>query len=207
MCSRDNCRKTPIAERIRTGSHAQEIIAPHNPEIRFRYEPRSTTTRSNHCVGQEYNWTLCSPYECAFQLGRDPLLLCDRRRGVARMCDALAETGLNMRPKTSPIIHDKALFERLKAAASQSGFDVTAGVMFGSPALFLGKRMIGCVFGSSIGLKVPEPVAARARAEGAARPFRPYGKSAMREWIEIDGDALGQNTTLVQQAIRFAESG
>jgi TfoX/Sxy family transcriptional regulator of competence genes len=106
-------------------------------------------------------------------------------------------------PKTS-VSHDKMLFEQILAEAKLRNPEVRAGSMFGSPALFLGRRMIGCVFGSTIGLKVPAAVAAEALARGSARPFRPYGKPAMREWIEFDGNALTRHVNLLEQAIRFA---
>jgi hypothetical protein len=100
--------------------------------------------------------------------------------------------------------HDKSLFEALLATTRLLNPDVRSGSMFGSPALFLGRRMIGCVFGSNIGLKLPAAVAAQALANGSARHFRPYGKPAMREWIEFDGSALARHENLIDQAIRFA---
>jgi hypothetical protein len=100
--------------------------------------------------------------------------------------------------------HDRALFEALLAEAALRNPDVRRGSMFGSPALFLGRRMIGCVFGPNIGLKVPAEVASQAIARGAATPFRPYGKAAMREWIEIAGPALPRHLNLIEQAIAFA---
>lgn len=100
--------------------------------------------------------------------------------------------------------HDKARFEMLLAEARLINPDVRGGSMFGAPALYLGRRMIGCVFGSGIGLKVPAQTAARAIADGAASSFRPYGKAAMREWIEIPGTALAANLALLEQAILFA---
>lgn len=107
----------------------------------------------------------------------------------------------------APLVHDRALFETLLAEAQLRDSDVRGGSMFGSPALFRGRRMIGCVFGKNIGLKVPAEVAKQALAQGAATAFRPYGKSAMREWIEIDGQALAERMDLIEQAITFAGQG
>lgn len=104
----------------------------------------------------------------------------------------------------TPPLHDKALFETLLAEARQRNPEVRGGTMFGAPALFLGRRMIGCVFGADIGLKVPATTAARAIADGTASTFRPYGKPAMREWIEIPGKALSASLALIEQAIVFA---
>ena len=106
--------------------------------------------------------------------------------------------------RTEAIAHDRPLFDRLLAAARLQNPEVRGGSMFGSPSLFLGRRMIGCVFGTRIGLKLPATVAAQARADGSAQPFRPYGKPAMREWIEIEGDHLDRHMSLIAQAIRFA---
>jgi TfoX/Sxy family transcriptional regulator of competence genes len=102
-------------------------------------------------------------------------------------------------------VHDRTLFETLLAQARLRNPDVRSGAMFGSPALFLGRRMIGCVFGGNIGLKVAAATAAGALAAGSASAFRPYGKPAMREWIEIPGESLTANLALLEQAIRFAE--
>jgi hypothetical protein len=101
--------------------------------------------------------------------------------------------------------HDLALFDALLGEARLRNPEVRRGSMFGSPALFLGRRMIGCVFGPNIGLKVPAEVASQAIASRSATPFRPYGKPAMREWIEVVGIDLAGHMQLVEQAIEFAE--
>jgi TfoX/Sxy family transcriptional regulator of competence genes len=106
----------------------------------------------------------------------------------------------------SSVTHDHELFGEFLAAAKLRNPEVRAGSMFGSPALFLGRRMIGCVFGNNIGLKVPETVASAALTDGLTRPFRPYGKPAMREWIEFDGSSLSRHLKLIEKAIRFAAS-
>jgi hypothetical protein len=54
--------------------------------------------------------------------------------------------------KDMPLQHDMALFDTLLAEAKLRNPEVRRGSMFGSPALFLGRRMIGCVFGPTIGL-------------------------------------------------------
>lgn len=109
-----------------------------------------------------------------------------------------------VKPRLETVTHDKALFDALLAAARRWNPDLRGGSMFGSPAFFLGRRMVGCVFGKNIGLKVPADVAANAIAAGSATPFRPYGKPAMREWVEVDGRALSRHMSLLEQAIRFA---
>ncbi|WP_374330748.1 hypothetical protein [Aestuariivirga sp.] len=103
------------------------------------------------------------------------------------------------------IPHDRTLFESLLAEAQRRNPDVRSGAMFGSPALFLGRRMVGCVFGANIGLKLPAAAVASAIAAGSASAFRPYGKPAMREWLEIPGTSLFANLALLDLAIQFAE--
>lgn len=100
--------------------------------------------------------------------------------------------------------HDLALFDALLGEARLRNPDIQRGSMFGAPALFLARRMIGCVFGSNIGLKVPAKVASQAIASRSATHFRPYGRKAMREWIEIEGPALTRHLPLLAQAIEFA---
>jgi len=87
--------------------------------------------------------------------------------------------------------HDLALLTRLRALALAAGPGVREGRMFGCPALLVGRRMPGCVVGDEAGLRVPEAQADLARRSGRARPFAPYGKRPMREWIAITGDDAG----------------
>lgn len=60
-----------------------------------------------------------------------------------------------------------------------------AGSMFGCPAGFVEGRLAFCVFGSTVGIKVPEGRARMLIREGKAASFRPYGRSPMREWIQF----------------------
>jgi hypothetical protein len=87
------------------------------------------------------------------------------------------------------IEHDKALFQSLLAAARAISPEIRAGQMFGCPAIYVGRRMVACVYGRAIGLKVPARLARENLDSGRATAFRPYGKPAMREWIQIEGGA------------------
>lgn len=102
--------------------------------------------------------------------------------------------------------HDTTLFEALFAAASSIEPEVRRGRMFGSPAVYLGRRMAACVFGADIAFRVPAAIAAAALAAGRVKPFRPYGRPAMREWIALEGGraALEGHGDLVEAALRFA---
>lgn len=88
-------------------------------------------------------------------------------------------------PAKGPI-HDMALYEALCALAFAVSPEMRKGRMFGAPAVYVGRRMAGCVFGAEVGLRVPAEVAALARQSGRANAFTPYGKRPMREWIALD---------------------
>lgn len=64
--------------------------------------------------------------------------------------------------------------------------DVREGRMFGYPAFFVGRRMFACVYGKGVGVKVPAEMAARLLERPDTEPFRPLGKSTMREWVQIN---------------------
>lgn len=103
--------------------------------------------------------------------------------------------------------HDRVLFDALvvQVRAIESGIRV--GSMFGCPAVFVGRRMAFCVFGSAVGAKVPEAEAARLIASGTAAAFRPYGRSAMKEWIELQAtpaNAAGL-VPVLSVALRYAK--
>lgn len=72
------------------------------------------------------------------------------------------------------------LQERLKTLPGAK-----AGKMFGHPAFYVNGRLFACLFGDALGLKIPEALASELTRRGKAQPFRPYGKSKMREWIEL----------------------
>jgi hypothetical protein len=64
--------------------------------------------------------------------------------------------------------------------------DVREGRMFGLPAFFAGRRMFACIYGDGVGIKVPASLAASLLERSDTESFRPYGKSAMREWVQIN---------------------
>lgn len=109
---------------------------------------------------------------------------------------------------TERLKHDAALFEVLARCAEALRPGLRRGSMFGCPAIYCGKKLVACVYGDRIGLKVPEQVASRALSDKRAVAFRPYGKPAMREWIEISAenhDDLDPFYDLVTSALAFAE--
>ena len=64
--------------------------------------------------------------------------------------------------------------------------DVREGRMFGYPAFFIGRRMFACVYGDGVGIKVPAELAVSLLERIGTEPFRPHGKSTMREWVQIN---------------------
>lgn len=64
---------------------------------------------------------------------------------------------------------------------------VRSGKMFGFPAYYAGKKLAICLYEQGVGMKLPEATVKRLLAEdGNATPFQPYGKSKMREWVQIN---------------------
>ncbi len=63
--------------------------------------------------------------------------------------------------------------------------NVRPGRMFGFPAFYVGRSLFACIYGSGVGLKLPERTAQQMKTVPDVAPFRPYGKPEMREWIFI----------------------
>lgn len=80
--------------------------------------------------------------------------------------------------------HDRSLFDKL-VAQMHSVEPTRVGLMFSCPAVFVGRRLAFCVFGSAVAAKIPQAEAARLIGSGTAIAFRPYGRPAMKEWVEI----------------------
>lgn len=104
--------------------------------------------------------------------------------------------------------HDPALYGALRALAFAHSADLREGRMFGSPAVFIGRRMAACVLAAEVGLRVPAVLAEAAREIGRARAFTPHGKAPMREWIALDLTAgrLAEAADLIAAALDFARA-
>jgi len=62
---------------------------------------------------------------------------------------------------------------------------VRSGKMFGYPAYYAGEKLCICLYGTGVGVKVPENIAsALLKQDRNIIPFQPLGKSRMREWIQ-----------------------
>lgn len=103
---------------------------------------------------------------------------------------------------------DAALFAALRALAWGHTADLREGQMFGAPAVFVGRRMAGCVLGGVVGLRVPAALALSARQSGRAADFTPHGKAPMREWIALalPPERLDEATDLIAASLDFAKA-
>ena len=102
--------------------------------------------------------------------------------------------------------HDRTLLDTLVTHMRAVEPGIRIGAMFGCPAVFVGRRMAFCVYGEGIGAKLPQAEAARLIASGQATAFRPFGRPAMKEWVELraePGEAL-QMAPILTLAVRYA---
>jgi len=78
--------------------------------------------------------------------------------------------------------------------------------MFGCPAAYIGRRMAFCVYGDAIGAKLPQTQAADWIARGAAIAFRPDGRPALKEWIQlrVAANPLTDIESALEQALDYA---
>lgn len=76
--------------------------------------------------------------------------------------------------------------------------------MFGCPAFFLSQRMVACIYGDQIGIKLPISRVDALLAAAVVAPFRPYGK-AMREWVALHqrGRELEALSGLFDEAVAY----
>ena len=102
--------------------------------------------------------------------------------------------------------HDRTLLDALVAHMRAVEPEIRTGAMFGCPAAFVGRRLAFCVYGQGIGAKLPQAEAARLIASGEATAFRPFGRPAMKEWVELraePGEAL-RMAPILALAVRYA---
>jgi len=86
---------------------------------------------------------------------------------------------------------------------------VRAGKMFGYPAYYIDGRLFACVYGSGVGVKVPEELAARLLKRPDIAPFQPLGKPKMKEWIQINpqrAEDYRHDLEIFQLAVEFVSS-
>ncbi|WP_321912101.1 hypothetical protein [Paraburkholderia sp. J11-2] len=103
------------------------------------------------------------------------------------------------------LLHDRALFEALLTHVQTLNVAIREGVIFGYPAIFIDDRVAFCVYGSGIGIRLPAGVAQLMVDRGRAFYFQPYGRSLMREWVEmrVPRDRLDEITHVLSESIRF----
>ncbi|WP_322014157.1 hypothetical protein [Paraburkholderia sp. J12] len=110
--------------------------------------------------------------------------------------------------ETPRLLHDRDLFEAVLVRVRELNPIVREGAVFGYPAIFLGHRVVLCVYGSGIGIRLPPDYAQRLVDAGLAFHFQPYGRSTMREWVEmrVARERLDQLAPVFSEAIRFVET-
>ena len=102
--------------------------------------------------------------------------------------------------------HNRSLFETLVAQMGAVEPETRVGAMFGCPAAFVGRRMVFCVYGEGVGVRLPHVDAARLIAFRQATAFRPFGRPPMKEWVELrvePGDVL-RIAPILALALRYA---
>lgn len=95
--------------------------------------------------------------------------------------------------------------DELLAVGSERGG--RAGHMFGHPALYAGRRLAACAYGDGIAFKLPRDRVSRALADRRARPFQPYGKPMMAQWLHIrvtTATGVRDVVDLVEESLAFA---
>jgi hypothetical protein len=83
------------------------------------------------------------------------------------------------------------------------------GHMFGYPALYAGRRLAVCAYGSGLGLKLPAERVRELIDTGPAVHFQPYGKAPMREWVHLPAatsNDVEDLTDVIAEALEFAHS-
>lgn len=103
------------------------------------------------------------------------------------------------------LLHDRELFEALLTHVRTLDDATREGSIFGYPAIFIDDRVAFCVYGSGIGIRLPAGFAQRLVDRGRAFYFQPYGRSLMREWVEmrVPRDRLDEITHVLSVSIRF----
>ena len=62
--------------------------------------------------------------------------------------------------------------------------ELRQGLMFGFPAFYAAARLVACVYGSGVGLRLPPEEASELRGH-PSRAFEPYGRR-MRAWTFLE---------------------
>ncbi len=84
--------------------------------------------------------------------------------------------------------------------------DTQPGLMFGFPAFYAAGKLVACLYGSGVGLRVAPEEASRLRG-APARAFEPYGK-VMRAWTFLEPEApddLRAEAAVLEAAIERAK--
>ena len=106
------------------------------------------------------------------------------------------------------LLRDRELFEALLTHVRALDDAIREGTLFGYPAIFIDGRVAFCVYGSGIGIRLPARFGQLLVDRGDAFYFQPYGRSLMREWVEmrVSRDRLDEITHVLSVSIRFVRA-
>lgn len=96
---------------------------------------------------------------------------------------------------------------RMTAIGERHG--ARAGHMFGHPALYAGRRLAVCAYGTGLGFKLPADRVQQLIDTGAAVHFQPYGKAPMREWVHLPAatsEDVDDLTDVIADALDYAHA-
>lgn len=106
-------------------------------------------------------------------------------------------------PKFDPALH--ATLDKLLLPLP----GVTPGKMFGFPAYYVSRKLVACVYGRGVGVKVPEAYARELLTQPHVTPFQPMGKPKMREWVQLNRERYedhAQDLAVFEAAVAYAEA-
>lgn len=93
--------------------------------------------------------------------------------------------------------------ERLRIGQS---LGARPGHMFGHPALYTGRRLAACAYGTGFALKLPADRVQELLSSGRAATFEPYGKPPMAEWAHLPAtnrQQVADHAELIGEALAF----
>jgi hypothetical protein len=102
--------------------------------------------------------------------------------------------------------HSAALLVALRIVACRKNA-ILERKFFGCPAFFVGRRMVACVSGDMIALKLPQLSAAALLEASDCTYFRPFGRHPMPRWLafEESSAAFASLEDLFDLAVSFAK--
>ncbi|SIT51390.1 hypothetical protein BN2476_1190018 [Paraburkholderia piptadeniae] len=104
----------------------------------------------------------------------------------------------------SRLEHSAALLVALRVAACRHDRIVERKV-FGCPSFFVGQRMMACVYGEQIALKLPQLAVTALLETHGCTVFQPFGRRPMPRWLAFGADspAFASLEDLFEESLSF----